>query len=153
MTIIILLILVGFFLLFLEFFVFPGVTVAGIAGIISVGTAVYIGYSNYGTSTGNIILALTLFAFIITLAVALRSKTWNKLSLNTAITGNVETVSEALIHTGDKGIAITRLNPIGKALVNNQEVEAHCPGKFVDAKTPLEVVKVFKTYIIVKPLN
>lgn len=153
MTIIILLILVGFFLLILEFFVFPGITVAGIAGIITVGTAVYIGYSNYGTSTGNIILALTLFAFIITLTVALRSKTWNKLSLDTAITSNVETVSQTLIHVGDKGIATTRLNPTGKALVNNQEVEAHCPGKFVDAKSPLEVVKVFKTHIIVKQIN
>lgn len=153
MTIIVLLILTGFLLLILEFFVFPGITILGIGGVIVVGTGVYFGYQSYGTSTGNIILTLTLFSFVLLTGIALRSNTWKKLMLNTAITANIETVSEESIHPGDKGIAITRLNPIGNARINDQEVEAHCPGQFIDAQTPLEVVKVFKTYVIVKPVN
>lgn len=153
MTLIIFLILAGFLFLILEFFVFPGITVAGIGGLVLVTTGVFIGYQKFGAPTGNAILAITIFAFLIVLALALRGKTWNKLALKTAITANVETVSETTIHSGDKGITITRLNPIGKARINNEEVEAHCPGKFVDPKTPVEVVGVFKTYVVVKPIN
>lgn len=153
MTIIILLILTGFLLLILEFFVFPGITLAGIGGVILVGIGVYSGYATFGTGTGNIILASTMLAFAFVIGMALRTRTWNKLMLNTAITGQVETVSEETIHPGDQGIAMTRLNPIGRVRVNDQDVEAHAPGQFVDAKSPVEVVKVFKTYIIVKPVN
>ena len=103
--------------------------------------------------TGHIILASTIIAFVIILIFALRSKTWKKFSLDTTVTAQVETVDEETIKPGDKGITITRLNPIGKARINNEEVEAQCPGKYVDPKTEIEVVKVFKTYVIVKPIN
>jgi membrane-bound ClpP family serine protease len=153
MTTIILLILAGFIFLILEFFVFPGVTVAGIGGILLVGTGVYIGYQNFGAPTGNVILALTIFAFLIVLTMAFRAKTWDKLMLKTSITANVESVTEISIHPGDKGITITRLNPIGKVRINNQEVEAHCPDNFVDPQTPIEVVSVSKINVVVKPIN
>ncbi len=153
MTVIILLIIAGLILLILEFFVFPGITVAGIGGLVLVGTAVFIGYDTYGSPTGNIILALTLFAMLVVLGMALRANTWNKLMLKTTLSGKIETVSEETIKPGDKGITISRLNPIGKALINNFDVEAHCPGSFVDPGTKIEVVKVFKTYVIVKPEN
>jgi len=153
MTVIILLILLGLFFLILEFFVFPGVSIAGIAGVISTGIAIYLGYSNFGTPIGHIILAVTIIAFVVLLIISLRSKTWKRLSLDTAVTAQVETVDEETIKVGDKGITITRLNPIGKARINDEEVEAQCPGKYIDPKTEIEVVKVFKTYIIVKPIN
>ena len=153
MSIIIILILAGLFLFLLEFFVFPGLTICGIGGFIAVTVAIYLGYSNYGTTVGSIILVSTILSFIIMLFFALRSKTWKKLSLETTVTGQVETVEEELIKAGDRGITITRLNPVGKARVNNQEVEAQCPSKYVEPKTEIEVVKVFKNYIIVKPIN
>ena len=153
MTIIIILILTGLFLLVLEFFVFPGISISGIGGVIAVGIAIYMGYSNYGVTIGNIILISTLCAFVILVLIALRSKTWRKLSLDTIISSQVETVEEELVKVGEKGITITRLNPVGKARVNDKEVEAQCPGKYIEPKTEIEVVKVFKNYIVVKPLN
>ena len=153
MAIIIVLILIGLFLLILEFFVFPGMSISGIGGLISIGVAVYLGYSNFGSTAGHIILASTIVSFIVLLIFALKSNTWKKLSLDTAVTSQVETVEQELIKIGDKGITTTRLNPIGKARVNDLEMEAQCPGNFLDQQTEIEVVKVFKTYIVVKPLN
>jgi membrane-bound ClpP family serine protease len=153
MTIIIILILTGIFLLILEFFVFPGITISGIGGVISTGIAIYLGYSNYGGLTGTLILISTVVLFAVLIIIALRAKTWKRFSLETTITGQVETVEEEFIKPGDKGITITRLNPVGKARVNDKEVEAQCPGKYVEPKTEIEVVKVFKNYIIVKQLN
>lgn len=153
MTIIILLILTGLILLILEFFVFPGISISGIGGVISVVLAVYFGYSRYGSTTGTVILISAVIAFIILVLIALRSKTWKRFSLDTVVEGQVETVEENLVKRGDKGVTITRLNPVGKARINDKEVEAQCPGKYVDPKTEIEVVKVFKNYIVVKPLN
>ncbi|WP_026473430.1 NfeD family protein [Alkaliflexus imshenetskii] len=153
MTIIILLILTGLLLLVLEFFVFPGITISGIGGVLMITAGIYMSYSLYGSATGHIMLAITLVAALLTLLMALRSKTWNKLMLKTELTGNIETVDESTMQPGDKGITVTRLNPIGKARINNQDVEARCPGQFVDPQQNVEVVKVFKTYVIVKPIN
>jgi membrane-bound ClpP family serine protease len=73
--------------------------------------------------------------------------------LQSTISSHVDTVEEESIKPGDRGKTITRLNPVGKARVNNQEVEARCQGQFVDPKTEIEVTEVHKTYIIVKPVK
>jgi len=152
MTIIILLILTGFLFLILEFFVFPGITFAGIGGFILTAAGIYLGYQHFGPITGNIILAATIFAFIILLVLAFRSNTWNKFMLKTAMISNVETVSETTIQVGNQGVTIGRLNPVGKARFNGEEIEAHCPGQFIDPGTTVEVVTVFKTHVVVKPI-
>lgn len=152
MTIIILLIITGFLLLLLEFFAIPGVTIAGIGGLLLISTGIFLAYGQ-STNTGHILLGTTIILSVGLLVYALRTKTWNKLMLSTAITGHMDTIDDQSIQPGDRGITITRLNPIGKARVNDQEVEARCPGRFVDPKTEIEVLEVYKTYIIVKPLN
>ncbi|TCO07402.1 NfeD family protein [Natronoflexus pectinivorans] len=153
MTIIILLILTGLLLLVLEFFVFPGMTISGIGGVFMMAAGIYMAYNGYGSEVGNWTLFITIFSSLLVLGLALRGKTWNKLMLNTQITGNVQTVTDETIHEGDKGFTVTRLNPIGKARINDEDVEARCPGQFVDPGTEIEVLKVYKTYVIVKPVN
>jgi membrane-bound ClpP family serine protease len=152
MTIIILLILTGIVLLVLEFFVFPGITLAALGGLLLIGGGVFLAYGTYGTTTGHWVLALSLMAALLVLVLALRSKTWQRLSLKTEVGSQIETVESGL-QKGDKGICLTRLNPVGKVLVGEQEVEARCPDNYVDAGTDVEIVKVFKTYVTVKPLN
>ncbi|MGQ1888820.1 NfeD family protein [Thermophagus sp. OGC60D27] len=152
MGIIILLIITGILLLILEFFVVPGITIAGIGGFGMIIYGIIMAYG-MGSSTGHITLAATLLATIIILYYFLRTKTWNKLMLQSTIKSQVDTVEEETIKPGDQGITITRLNPMGKARINNQEVEAHCPGQFVDPKTNVEVIEVHQTYIIVKPVK
>ena len=148
--VIIFLILLGLFLLFLEFFVIPGMTVAGIGGLIFSVTGISMVYSNYGAATGHIVLLRTIIFSIILFIISFKSGTWDRLMLKSAITGQVETVEENSIEPGDTGITITRLNPIGKVKVKDQIIEAKCPGQFVDPNTEVIVKEVFKTYIIVK---
>jgi membrane-bound ClpP family serine protease len=152
MTVIILLILTGVILLILELFVFPGITISGVGGILMVGSAVYIAYSTFGVTTGNITLFSTLLISAALLAVAFRTKTWNRFMLKTEVSSTVESLTLP-IHPGDKGITITRLNPVGKVRINEIDLEGRCPDQFIDPETEVEVVKVFKTYIIVKPVK
>ncbi|MCT4586344.1 MAG: hypothetical protein N4A71_00835 [Carboxylicivirga sp.] len=149
--VIVLIILLGLFLFVLEFFVFPGVTFAGIGGLIFTAGGIFLAYHNYGSVHGNIALVSTLFVGILLLAFSFRSKTWNRLMLHSQIDGQVETVEENNIKVGDEGMAVTRLNPIGKVMVNGEMLEGKCPGHFIDENTIVIVKEVFKTYIIVKP--
>lgn len=151
--VIVLIILLGLFLLVLEFFVFPGVTFAGIGGFIFTAGGIFLAYQGYGTTYGNIALVSTLFVAIIILVLSFRSNTWNRLMLHANVDGRVETVEENQVHAGDEGVAITRLNPIGKVMVNGIVIEGKCPGHFVDENSPVIVKEVFKTYLIVKPKN
>jgi len=153
MTIIILLILTGLLLLILEFFVFPGITIAGIGGFLLIGSAVYMTYNSFGTTTGHILFSATIVVSVITIILALRSKTWDRLMLKTELTENVESFEEESIKEGDHGVTITRLNPMGRVRINEINVEARCPDSFVDPQVKIEVLKVFKTYVIVKPVN
>ncbi len=152
MTLIILLVITGILLIMLEILVIPGVTVAGLSGLALMGTGVYISYSKFGIATGNWVLFTTLLISVLIVLWALRGKTWKRFSLNTEISENVETFSEDAIKVGDKGITITRLNPMGKVRVNEIEVEARCPDNFVDPQVEIEVTKVTKAYIFVKPI-
>lgn len=152
MGIIVLLIITGLLLLVLEFFVVPGITIAGIGGFALIAGGIFMAYG-IDASTGHITLGSTLFATLILLYYALRTKTWDKAMLNSTINSKVETFEENSINVGDQGKTITRVNPMGKARINEQEVEAHCPGKFLDPKTKIEVTEVYKNYVIVKQVN
>jgi membrane-bound ClpP family serine protease len=149
--VIVLIILLGLFLFVLEFFVFPGITVAGIGGLVFTAGGIFLTYTSYGSTYGNIALVSTLIVGIIMLALSFRAKTWNRLMLKSSIEGQVTTVEEELIHEGDEGKAVTRLNPVGKVMVNDKIIEGRCPGHFIDENSEVIVQKVHQTYIIVKP--
>lgn len=149
-AVIVLLILVGLFLLMLEMFVIPGITVAGVAGLAFTVVGVWLAYDAFGTTYGTISLLGSLLAFGAMLWMALRSGTWDRLMLKSSVPHAVEPIQDSLIHEGDTGLTLSRLNPVGKARIQNQVVEAHCPGHLVDPQTEVVVQKVFKTHVIVK---
>jgi membrane-bound ClpP family serine protease len=118
------------------------------------GVAVFMAYRTHGTTVGNYTLLTTLLLTIITLVFALRAKTWKRLMLNKNIDGKFEVgLQDEKIKPGDTGLSITRLNPVGKVMVNEIIVEAKSIKGFVDQNTKIEVVKVLTTQVIVKPIN
>jgi len=151
---IILLIILGILLFLVEFFLIPGVTIAGIGGAVLMAIAVFMAYRTHGASVGNYMLLTTLLLTIITLVFALRAKTWKRLMLSRNIDSKFEVgLQDEGIKPGDTGESMTRLNPIGKVMVNGITVEAKSIKGFVDQNTKIEVVKVLTTQVIVKPIN
>ncbi len=57
------------------------------------------------------------------------------------------------IKTGDTGVAVTRLNPMGKILVGGEYYEAQSINKLVDEKSPVIVTKISGNKIIVELKN
>jgi membrane-bound ClpP family serine protease len=151
--VIVLMIVAGLILLVIEVFFLPGITIAGIGGFLLIVGAVFFTYKGHGALAGHLALGGTLFMGLILFYFSFSAKTWDRMALQSSIDSKVETVIEYSIHSGDIGMAVSRLNPIGRVRVNDQIVEAKCPGHFVDENSEVEVVKVFKTYIVVKPKN
>lgn len=151
---IIVLIILGIFLFIVEFLLVPGVTIAGIGGAILMGVAVFTAYKTHGAAVGNYTLLATLILTVGGFAYALRARTWKRLMLNKDIDGKVEVgLEDGKVRAGDHGEALTRMAPVGKVLINGIIVEGKSQQGFLDQKTPVEVVKVLNTQIIVKPIK
>jgi len=153
-TAIILLILLGIFLFIVEFLLVPGVTVAGIGGAIVMAVAVYFAYTTHGNTVGNYTLVATLVMTVGIGAYVLRAKTWKRLALNKNIESKVEVgLEDNKIKVGDRGESITRMAPIGRVMINGIIVEGKSHRGFLDQHTPVEVIKVLNTQVIVKSIK
>lgn len=150
LTVIIVLIVVGFLFLLLEVLVVPGATVVGITGFILMAVGIWQSYAVYGTPEGHYALVGTLFFSVIALSLALRSNTWKKAMLDTNLTGKVNDQDEDKVKVGDTGKSISRLVPIGKALINDNYYEVRSTGEFIDQGTDIIVTKVERNRIFVK---
>ena len=149
-----LLILLGIFLFLIEFLLIPGITVAGIGGLILLTAAIYLAFTEHGVDMGLIALSSTIVLSIIILVISLRSGTWKRVMLNTNIDGKTnEGPEEGLINPGDVGESITRLAPVGKVKVNDIVMEAKSITGFVDPHIEVEVIKISGSQLIVKPLK
>jgi membrane-bound ClpP family serine protease len=149
-ALIIILIIVGLALIVVEVVVLPGVTVAGIAGAVLIGCGVFLTYRWFGNTPGTYTLICTSALFIIFLIYALRAKTWDRLSLHSEIDGRVNVVDTNHIKTGDRGVTVSRLAPIGKILIHNNVMEGKSEFGLIDENREIEVVQVNESTIIVQ---
>jgi membrane-bound ClpP family serine protease len=145
----------GILLMVVEFMLIPGVTIAGIGGILFIVGGIVVAFIEHGPTAGFLILGGTLVAMLIVVALMLRAGTWKKLMLTTAIDSKVDLMQrdEGTVNPGDRGESITRLNPMGKVLVNGEYYEAKALDILVDPKTEIEVIAVEGNKLIVKPIN
>jgi membrane-bound ClpP family serine protease len=154
MAIIIILIVLGILLFVIEFLLVPGVTIAGIGGLILTTFGVYKAFSDFGATVGIWVLIGTILLSVFVIAMSLRARTWNRLMLKTNISGSVDTnLTEQQVKTGDRGTTLTRLAPMGKILVNDLVREAKSIEGFVDEHSEIEIVSVEGTRISVKPIK
>lgn len=152
LTGIIIILLIALLLIFLEIFVLPGINVAGILGLLLMIAGIYLGYRQIGAPTAHYILATTLVLGTLIMFFGLRSSTWRKVALDTAIESKVADDVSENVKVGDRGTALTRLGPIGTVLINGKTFEAKS-ANIIDAKTEIEVMEIDGNEIIVKPLK
>ena len=143
-------IIIGLIFLALEILVIPGVGIAGIIGFILIIVGVWQTYAGHGMMAGHLVLAGTFVLTISTLVLSLRGKTWRKLALSTAIDSKVNVIDEENLKPGDTGRTVSRLAPMGKALINGEFYEVSTNGDFIDQQTEVVVLKIDHNKIIVK---
>ncbi len=144
------LILAGIIFLLLEILVVPGATVVGLFGVGLVITGVVISFNHYGVAVGVMTLLGTLVVSLIAIGIALRSNTWKKAMHSSSLEGRVNVVEAGKVNKGDEGLSITRLNPMGKALIGDEYYEVRSKDNLIPENKPVIVVKVEGNKIIVK---
>lgn len=153
MGFIIVLILVGLVLIFAEILFIPGVGVAGILGLLSMGGSCFYAFNQMGTTAGIIVTVINA-ALIVGLTIwVLRAKTWKRLTLNTNIDSKAVIFDEKTIAPGDTGRTMTRLAPMGTAIIGNETYEVKALEGIIDAGVEVEVVLVEDKKIYVKPVS
>lgn len=145
------LIVVGIIFLLLEILVVPGATVVGLFGVGLVIAGIVVSFNHYGVETGVITLVGALVISLVAIGVALRSNTWKKAMHSSVLEGRVNVVEADKVVKGDEGLSITRLNPMGKALIKDEYYEVRSKDNLIPENTPIVVVKVEGNKIIVKP--
>lgn len=148
MGFIITLILVGLVLIFAEILLVPGVGVAGILGLLSMGGSCFYAFTEFGETTGAIVTAVNAVLVAALTVYVLRAKTWKKMSLETNITSKA--VETAVLALGDTGRTLTRLAPMGSVRFGDNVVEVKALEGMIDPDTTVEVVLIEDGKIYVK---
>ena len=152
-TAIVFLILLGILLFLVEFLVIPGITIAGIFGTLLVIGGVFAGYYYHGIPTGHYILSGSLLALIIIFSFAFKTNTWKRFGLESSINSKVGEIDGLKIKAGDEGKTISRLTPMGKAIINDEVFEVRSTGNVIDPNLSIFVKKIEGNKIFVELKN
>ena len=152
MGFIITLILVGLVLLFAEILLIPGVGIAGILGLLSLGGSCFYAFNQMGTMVGAIVTAGNVVLIVALTVWVLRAKTWKRLTLETNIESKAVSSESSVLSVGDKGKTLTRLAPMGTVRFGQNAVEVKALEGLIDPDVEVEVVLIEDNRIFVKPL-
>jgi len=151
--VIVALLLLGILLILLEIVFVPGTTIVGIGGGILLVIGIYLAYG-LGGNIGHISLFSSLVIVLLALGVMLKGKTWQRMALKDTVSGrSPANVHEGQLRSGDRGVTIGRLNPMGKANFGDAIIEVHTTGELIDPDTEIEVVKVTGNRVQVRSIS
>ena len=151
---IVLLILLGAIFLMAELVLLPGVSIGGILALGCNVAAGYFAFAWYGSTAGWIAIGIIFLVAVFVTILSLRAKTWQKLSLHQQITSSsMDTPQEHNVKVGDRGVAITRLAPMGKVEIAGRTFEAQSTSELIDQQSEIEVPGFENFNIIVKKVK
>lgn len=142
MALIITLILVGIVLILAEILLIPGVGVAGILGLLSLGGSCWYAFYEFGNMTGGIVTGIVALLIVLTTIYVLRAKTWKRMSLETNIDSKAVEDDSAYVSLGLRGVAVTRLAPMGVVRFGEKAVEVKAVEGIIDAGSEVEVMMI-----------
>jgi len=151
--IILFLIILGIVLLMIEFTILPGITIAGLGGLLLFAYSIYLAFSSYGNLIGFLTLAFILIAAPTIVVLLFKGKSGKKMVLKTVLHGIANEINHEKVNIGDIGVTIGRLAPMGKIKVNNEVVEVRSTGTFVNPGEKVRIIQIEKSQITVEPLN
>lgn len=146
---IILLVIVGLALYFIELALLPGVTIAGLAAFFAL-TVAAIGAFAFYEVIGWFVVGSEVLGLGILTGLFFRKNTWRKVTLNAEIRESVGQTAAERFAVGDRAEALTRLAPMGNVLIEGQTVEAKTRGGYIDAGQMVEVIGFENGALVVK---
>ena len=154
MLYIILLIILGALFLIAELLLLPGVSIGAIVSLVCYGSAIYIAFDDFGSAIGILVIAIEIILSSITVVVSLRAKTWQRFSLKQSIDSTGVEQPEQSVAVGSRGIALSRIAPMGKVEIGGRTYEAKsADDAYIDQRQEIEVVGFDNFSIIVRKIQ
>jgi membrane-bound ClpP family serine protease len=136
-------------MILIEIFLLPGITVAGVAGAVFSAGCIYYAYSHLGTIGGHITVLVSVILFGYLFIWLIRSKAIDRVSLHTEVDSKVDISDLNGVEVGAEGIAVSRLNPMGKIRINQVFVEAKSLTGFIDEGKTVVILKKSANQVVV----
>lgn len=152
MGFIITLILVGLVLIFAEILLVPGVGIAGILGLLSMGGSCFYAFTQLGTVAGAIVTAVNALLIAALTLWVLRAKTWKRFTLNTNIDSKAVS-ADGVLSVGERGRTVTRLAPMGMVRFDDDSVEVKALEGMIDPGVDVEIVMIEDNKVYVRPVR
>jgi membrane-bound ClpP family serine protease len=145
-----LLLLFGLLFLIVEVLFIPGTTLVGLVGFALLVAGVWLGYRDLGTTAGHYALVVSVVAAGIMLYIGLRPKNLHRFALTNVNDSQVRDVRRPDVQPGTTGRALSALRPAGNVLFGEVRREATTRGEFLDAGTPVRVLRIEQNRIVVE---
>ncbi|MEW6064073.1 MAG: NfeD family protein [Bacillota bacterium] len=148
----------GIIALILELFFVPGFGVAGVLGVILLGWGILLVSVDifHATQALTLALVITLVALVGGVWLATKVNFWRKVTLphrQKREEGYLAPRQELEKLLGLQGVAATPLRPAGTALIDGKRVDVVTEGEFIMPGTPVLVVMVEGTRVIVNAVE
>lgn len=147
------LLIIAIIFFILELFLIPGISIAGIAGAIFMGGAVYYAYTQISATAGLLTLISALVLLGMSIWIFIKSKALDRMSLKTEIDSKNDPMQGMNIQIGDTGITSSRLAPMGKVKISGHIVEAKSNDDFIDEGVAVRVIEVMSTNILIERIS
>lgn len=150
---IILLLVLGALFLLAELVLLPGVTIGTILSLLCYAGAIYLAFTTFGTTIGVVVIGVVVLLSLVTTIFSLRAKTWQRFSLKQNIDSVSNESPELEVKVGDRGVAISRIAPMGKIEIGGKRYEAKSADVLIDQREEVEVIGFENNSIVVRKLN
>ena len=147
------LILFGLILLIIEIIFIPGTTVVGFIGFGIMVFGMVLGFKYFDKTTGWLIAGGTAVTSVLLFYWAFRSKAWERFALKASIQSKVNEGELDHLTTGEEGITISALRPMGKAEFAGKMVEVTSMGIYVESKTRIKIIRILSNQVLVEPIK
>ncbi|MBW2509798.1 MAG: NfeD family protein [Deltaproteobacteria bacterium] len=148
-TVIIVVLVIGFLLLFTEVAVVPGFGVAGILGVLALGAGAVAAWTELGPFWGGVTGGVSVVAAFIMLLWLPKSRAGRKMVLehSQAHAASQKDRRELL---GRRGVTVTPLRPSGRVRFGSDEVDVVTEGEYIDRQQEVEVMTVEGARVVVR---
>jgi len=150
MWLIVLLIVLGILFLVAELVLLPGVSLGALFALVCYGSAIYAAFADYGTAAGIVVVLLVLALSLAATVFSLRSKTWQRFSLKQRIESSSANCPQNEVAQGQRGVAVSRLAPMGKVEIGGRIYEAKSADVYIDQRSAVEVVGFDNSSVVVR---
>lgn len=147
------LIVFGIILVVVEIIFVPGTTIVGVLGLICLGIGIYESFQYFSPTIAYSILGGTSVLFVVILYYVFTTRIWERFSLKDQIKSKFNEGITDSLQVGDIGQTTSVLRPIGNAEFAGKIFEVKSFGEYIESSSQIEIVKIDKNQIIIKPIN